>query len=188
MKLLSTNYLDVGENRYAQISPEEPRRGPDGSVFVQTLACGLERITGIDSDHPNLATGLQFSPGDWCGVPTIVGHFLIETAYFAHAAIVLDIANAAKSRSTEVSRVKFDNNYYPHWSAWDPTTNRIVITPGRSGLSRLYLLEFDPTSGVLKIDESFRDNDGKPGFNFENREWPLGWKGSGWPHGAVFSR
>jgi hypothetical protein len=46
LKLLSTNYLDVGENRYAQISPEEPRRGPDGSVFVQTLACGLERITG----------------------------------------------------------------------------------------------------------------------------------------------
>jgi len=52
LKLLSTNYLAVGENRYAQISPEEPRRGPDGSVYVQTLACGLERITGIASDHP----------------------------------------------------------------------------------------------------------------------------------------
>ena len=185
LKLLSTNYLDVGENRYAQISPEEPRRGPDGSVFVQTLACGLERITGIASDHPTSQLVYIF-PGDWCGVPTIVGHFLIETAYFAHAAIVLDIANAAKP--VEVSRLKFDNNYYPHWSAWDATTNRIVITPGRSGLSRLYLLEFDPQSGVLKVDESFRDNDGKPGFNFENRLWPHGWKGSGWPHGVVFSR
>jgi hypothetical protein len=185
LKLLSTNYLDVGENRYAQISPEEPRRGPDGSVFVQTLACGLERITGIASDHPTSQLVYTF-PGDWCGVPTIVGHFLIETAFFAHAAIVLDIANAAKP--VEVSRVKFDDNYYPHWSAWDATTNRIVITSGRSGLSRLYLLEFDPHSGVLKVDESFRDNDGKPGFNFENRQWPQGWKGSGWPHGAVFSR
>ena len=28
LKLLKTAYLDVGENRYAQISPEEPRRGP----------------------------------------------------------------------------------------------------------------------------------------------------------------
>jgi hypothetical protein len=185
LKLLSTNYLDVGENRYAQISPEEPRRGPDGSVFVQTLACGLERITGIASDHPTSQLVYTF-PGDSCGVPTIVGHFLIETAYFAHAAIVLDIANAAQP--VEVSRVKFDNNYYPHWSAWDATTNHIVITPGRSGLSRLYLMEFDPPSGVLKLDESFRDNNGKPGFNFENREWPQGWKGSGWPHGAVFSR
>jgi hypothetical protein len=37
LKLLKTAYFDVGENRYAQISPEEPRLGPDGSVFVQTL-------------------------------------------------------------------------------------------------------------------------------------------------------
>jgi len=28
LKLLKTEYLDVGENRYAHISPEEPRRGP----------------------------------------------------------------------------------------------------------------------------------------------------------------
>jgi hypothetical protein len=40
----------------------------------------------------------------------------------------------------------------------------------------------------LKIDESFRDRDGNIGFNFENRQWPHGWKGSGSPHGAVFSR
>jgi hypothetical protein len=185
LKLLSTNYLDVGENRYAQLSPEEPRRGPDGSVFVQTLACGLERITGIATDHP--ASQLVYTfPGDWCGVPTIVGHFLIDTAYYAHAAIVLDIANGAKP--VEVSRVKFDNNYFPHWSAWDAVTNRVVITPGREGNQRLYLLEFDPQSGALKVDQGFRDFDGKTGFNFENRDWPNGWKGTGSPHGAVFSR
>lgn len=185
LKLLSTNYLDVGENRYAQISPEEPRLGPDGSVFVQTLACGLERITGIASDHPTSKLVYTF-PGDWCGVPTIVGHFLIDTAFFAHVAVVLDLTNPAKP--VEVSRVKFDEDYYPHWSAWDAATNRVVITPGRSGRARLYLLEFDPQKGVLKIDESFRDTDGKPGFSFENREWPHGWTGAGWPHGAVFSR
>lgn len=185
LKLLSTNYLDVGENRYAQISPEEPRRGPDGSVFVQTLACGLERITGITSDHPTSQLVCTF-PGDWCGVPTIVGHFLVQTAPFAHAAIVLDIANGAKP--VEVSRVKFDDNYYPHWCAWDAATNRIVITPGNSGSSRLYLLKFNPKSGALAVDDSFRDSDSRPGFNFENRQWPHGWKGSGSPHGAVFSR
>ena len=185
LKLLSTNYLDVCENRYAQISPEEPRRGPDGSVFVQTLGCGLERITGIASDHPTSQLVYTF-PGDWCGVPTIVGHFLIETAFYVHTVIVLDIADGAKP--VEVSRVKLDDNYYPHWSGWDPITNRLVITPGREGKSRLYLLTFDPQSGALKIDASFRDTDGKIGFNFENRQWPHGWKGSGSPHGAVFSR
>jgi hypothetical protein len=185
LKLLSTNYLDVGENRYAQISPEEPRRGPDGSVFVQTLGCGLERITGIASDHPTSQLVYTF-PGDWCGVPTIVGHFLIETAFYVHTVIVLDIADGAKP--VEVSRVKLDDNYYPHWSGWDPITNRLVITPGREGKSRLYLLTFDPQSGALKIDASFRDTDGNIGFNFENRQWPHGWKGSGSPHGAVFSR
>lgn len=52
LKLIKTAYFDVGENRYAQISPEEPRLGPDGSIFVQTLGCGIERITGIGADDP----------------------------------------------------------------------------------------------------------------------------------------
>ena len=72
LKLLHTEYFDVGENRYAQISPEEARRGPDGSVYVQTLGCGLERITGIDSDHPQSQLVYTF-PGNWCGfLPSLV--------------------------------------------------------------------------------------------------------------------
>jgi hypothetical protein len=185
LKLLRTEYLDVGDNRYAQISPEEPRRGPDGSVLVQTLGCGLERITGIDTDQPTSHLVYTF-PGDWCGVPTVVGHYLIQPAPYAHAAIVLDIANAAKP--VEVSRVSFDGNYFPHWTAWDSKTNRFVVTPGRDGDPRLYLLKFDPLSGAVSMDEAFHDSDGKPGFNFADRDWPHGWKGTGRPHGAVFSR
>jgi hypothetical protein len=185
LKLLKTEYFDVGENRYAQISPEEARRGPDGSVFVQTLGCGLERITGIDSDHPHSQVVYTF-PGNWCGVPTIVGHYLIQPAPNVHSAIVLDIASPA--RPVEVSRVKFDEAYRPHWTGWDPKTNRIVITPGPSGELRLYLLKFDPQTGALSMDEAFHDADGKPGFNFADKDWPHGWRGSGAPHGAVFSR
>ncbi len=185
LKLLKTEYFEVGENRYAQISPEEPRLGPDGSVFVQTLGCGLERITGIDTDHPVSHLVYNF-PGNWCGVPTIVGHYLIQPAPNVNAAIVLDIANAAKP--VEVSRVKFPEDYRPHWSGWDAKTNRIVITPGPSGNTRLYLLKFDPQTGALAMDESFHDVDGKPGFNFTDRNWPHGWTGTGAPHGVVFSR
>jgi hypothetical protein len=185
LKLLDTEYFDVGENRYAQISPEEPRVGPDGSVFVQTLGCGLERITEIESDHPRSQLVYSF-PGNWCGVPTIVGHYLIQTSPNIHSVIVLDIANAAKP--VEVSRCKFGEKFRPHWTGWDAKTHRIVVTPGPSGEERLYLLKFDPATGAVAIDESFHDTDGNAGFNFSDREWPQGWKGTGAPHGVVFSR
>jgi hypothetical protein len=38
------------------------------------------------------------------------------------------------------------------------------------------------------MDDAFHDAEGKPGFNLADRDWPHGWKGSGLPHGVVFSR
>jgi hypothetical protein len=49
-------------------------------------------------------------------------------------------------------------------------------------------VKFDPETGRLVLDESFRDTDGKVGFNWVDRQWPHGWKGSALPHGVVFSR
>jgi hypothetical protein len=119
-------------------------------------------------------------------VPTVIGHYLLEGLFYLHTVVVLDIANGA--RPVEVSRVKLDDNYFPHWTGWDARTNRVVVTPGRTGDSRLYLLKFDPSTGAISLDEAFHDSDGKPGFNFTDRDWPHGWKGSGQPHGVVFSR
>jgi hypothetical protein len=185
LKLLKTEYLDEGENHYGQVSPEEPRLGPDGSVYVQTLACGLERITGVETEQPKSQLVYSF-PASYCGVPTIVGHYLIQSVSFLHSLIVLDIANASKP--VEVSRLKFGDNYYPHWTGWDAKTGRIVVTSGIRGVPRLYLLKLNTGSGVLSMDDTFHDADGKPGFNFVDRDWPHGWKGSGAPHGVVFSR
>jgi hypothetical protein len=185
LKLLKTMYFDEGENHYAEISPEEPRLGPDGAIYVQTLACGVERITGVDRDEPKSQLVYSF-PGADCGVPTVIGHYLLEGLFYLHTVVVLDIANGA--RPVEVSRVKLDDNYFPHWTGWDARTNRVVVTPGRTGDPRLYLLKFDPSTGAISLDEAFHDSDGKPGFNFTDRDWPHGWKGSGQPHGVVFSR
>lgn len=182
LKLLKTAYLDVGENRYGHVSPEEPRLGPDGSVFVQTLGCGIERITGIDTDNPKSQLVYTF-PGSFCGVPTIVSHYLIQSVKVNHSVIVLDITNPAKP--VEVSRLQFNETFQPHWTGWDPKTQRLVVTGTDP---RLYLLKFDPASGSVSMDEAFHDADGKPGFNFSDRDWPQGWKGSGLPHGVVFSR
>jgi hypothetical protein len=43
-------------------------------------------------------------------------------------------------------------------------------------------------AGGLVEDTAFHDATGKPGFDFANRDWPHGWKGTGQPHGVVFSR
>jgi hypothetical protein len=185
LKLLRTAYFDVGANHYGHISPEEPRLGPDGSVFVQTLACGLERITGLDTDE--LRSQLVYTfPGNMCGVPTIVGHYLVQSVPRVHGFIVLDISAGAKP--VEVSRLTLSATYMPHWTGWDPRTERLVVTSGSTPEDRTYLLKLDAASGALTVDTAFRDIDGQPGFNFAEREWPHGWRGVGAPHGAVFTR
>jgi hypothetical protein len=185
LKLLKTSYVDVGANHYSHVGPQEPRLGPDGAVYIETLSCGIERITGLDTDEPR-AQLVYTLPGAWCGVPTIVGHYLIEGSLTVHGLVALDIANGAKP--VEVSRLKLGDTYNPHWTAWDAKTRRLVVTSGKKPEDRLYLVKFDPETGALALDESFRDVDGKPGFSFESKQWPHGWRGTALPHGAVFSR
>jgi hypothetical protein len=183
LKLLKTSYLDVGTDRYGHISPEEPRRGPDGSVFIQTLGCGLERVTAISADNPRSKLVYTF-PGSWCGVPTIVGHYLIQSVQATHGLIVLDLTTP--EHPVEVSRLKIDDTILPHWTGWDAKTQRLVVTGYDE--PRLFLLKLDQKSGTLAIDSAFHDDDGRAGFDFANRHWPHGWTGSATPHGVVFSR
>ncbi|MBV8496829.1 MAG: hypothetical protein JO361_08615 [Gammaproteobacteria bacterium] len=185
LKLLKTAYFDVGPDHYAQISPEEPRAGPDGSVYVETLGCGLERITGIASAEPRSKLVFHF-PGNWCGVPTVVGHYFVQSVPGVHGFIVLDLSDAAHPR--EVSRLTLSDQYRSHWTAWDAVTQRLVVTSGQTPEDRTYLLKLDLTNGGLTVDSDFRDVDGKPGFSFAERDWPHGWRGVGAPHGAVFTR
>jgi len=182
LKLLETAYFDVGQNHYAHISPEEPRLGPDGSIYVQTLGCGIERITGLNSDAPRSQLVHTF-PGNWCGVPTIVGHYLIQSVPATHGLIVLDITYGAKP--VEVSRLQISDTFAPHWTGWDAKTGRLVVTGSEP---RLYMLKLDERTGALTVDDAFRGADGKSGFSFDQREWPHGWAGTGNPHGVVFSR
>lgn len=185
LTLLRTAYVDVGEDRFSHIGPQEPRLGPDGSVFVESLACGLQRITGIETGSPRARLVYTF-PGSWCGVPTIVGRFLVEGPLEAHGLVALDLADP--SRPVEVSRLKLGDTYYAHWTAWDPKTERLVVTSGRKPEDRLYLVKLDTRTGQLALDETFRDVDGQVGFNFVDRRWPHGWTGSALPHGVVFSK
>ena len=182
LKPLKTAFFDVGNNHYGHVSPEEPRRGPDGSVFVQTLGCGIERITSICSKVPTSKL-VHTVPGNWCGVPTIVGHYLVQSVPAINGLIALDLTNPAKP--IEVSRLKLSDSLWPHWTGWDAKAQRLVVTGSES---RLFLLKFNQTNGALTMDEFFHDANGKPGFDLADRDWPHGWHGSGEPHGVVFSR
>ncbi|MBV9343772.1 MAG: hypothetical protein JOZ03_02140 [Gammaproteobacteria bacterium] len=185
LKLLRTAKLDVGENLYAHVSPQEPRLGPDGSVFIQTLACGLERITAVDTAQPKSKLVYTF-PGNWCGVPTIVGHYFVQSVPAVHGLVVLDLADPA--RPVEVSRLALSDKYFPHWTGWDPVTRRLVVDSSKTPEERMYLLRLDERTGALAVDQSFRDSDGQAGFSFNERDWPHHWRGAATPHGAVFTR
>lgn len=184
LKLLGTYRLDPGPRLNGHISPEEPRIGPDGAAYIHTLSCGVQRVTGMEGPAPKAKLVYQY-PGSWCGVPTIVGHYMVQSVPDIHGFIVLDIADGA--RPVEVSRLVIDDKYASHWTGWDPKSRRLVVTPEKPG-QRMYLLKLDEASGALTIDETFRGEDGKPGFSFAKQAWPHGWTGEGLPHGAVFSR
>jgi hypothetical protein len=181
LKLLKTAYFDPGAGHYAHIAPEEPRVAADGSVYVQTLGCGIERITGLASTP--VAKLVHTFPGNWCGVPTIVGNFLIQSVPAIHGLIALDISNP--ERPKEVSRLSLSDDFRAHWTGWDAKTRRLVTTGSEN---RLFLVKLDTETGILSVDESFKDDSGKPGFDLANRKWPHGWTGTGKPHGVVFSR
>ncbi len=184
LKLLSTEYFDTGGEQEGDLNPEEPRLGPDGSIFVQTLNCGIERITEVATDHPKSQLVHMF-PGSHCGVPTIVGHYLIQSVPNINGVVVLDLSNPTKP--AEVSRLQLGEGFFPHWTSWDAKSERLVVT-GIGDLHRLFMLKLDQHTGAITMDTAFHDADGKAGFNFDNRHWPDGWTGSASPHGVVFSR
>ena len=136
LKLLKTFRLDPGTQLYAHLSPEEVRVGPDGAAYIQTLACGIERVSGMETDEPKAQLVHTF-PGSWCGVPTMAGKFLVEGIPDIHGFIVLDMSDGLHPR--EVSRLVISPDYAAHWTGLDRATGRIVVTSERPG-DRTYLL------------------------------------------------
>ena len=183
LKLLSTNAFDPGPGRYGEINPEEPRRGPDGAVYVQTVGCGVERVSDLTSDHPVARLLYQF-PGSFCGVPSVVGHYWIQSVQLLHAVVVLDLTAAGGPR--EVSRVVLDGQFLPHWTGYDARTDRLAVSG--YGEARVFMLTFDPKTGALRLDRAFHDAAGHPGFDTASRTWPHGWTGAAAVHGIVFSK
>jgi len=124
----------------------EPRLGPDGSVLIQTLGCGLERVTDISASPPK-AQLVYWFPGQLVrGAHSCRTFTWFRALPAIHGFIVLDIANGGKTRGGVANYP--ERHFFPHWSAWDPETQRLVATSGSTPPdNRLYLLKLRPSDG-----------------------------------------
>jgi hypothetical protein len=161
---------------------------PDGkSVYIHTFQCGLYLVRGIDQPEPTASFVHAFQGAD-CGVPVLTGRYWLQPVPEAHAVVVLDISDPEHPR--ERSRVTLGDDEGPHWLAIDSLERRLVVNSGGYAKgNRLFLLNFDPATGALSVDEKFRDaGSTKPGVNLTGLRWPHGFSGTAAPHGTVFSR
>src|SRR5215469_8275127 len=188
LHLLRTLVLPPGPGGNEQYGPGEPRLLEDGkSLLIHTFSCGLYLMRGVQDVQPSIRFVYKF-PGDNCGVPLRVRHWWLATVPETHSLTVLDIADPEHPR--EVSRVTFDAGQQPHWVAVDPSGSRIVVNSDeQSPDHRLFIVNFDPGTGAVTLDEHFRDRGNKrPGVSMDGKSWPHGFRGNAYAHGTVFSR
>jgi hypothetical protein len=188
LSLLKSVALPPGPRGDEHYFTGEPKLLPDGqSVYVHTFNCGLYLIRGVDRAEPS-ATFVKGFPGKDCGVPVLTSHYWLQTVPQTHALVALDIADPEHPR--EVSSVVFGDDEEPHWLAIDSSGRRLVLnSAGYTKSNRLFVINFDPASGALSIDDGFRDPDStRPGIDLTGKRWPHGFSGKPVPHGTVFSR
>jgi len=165
--------------------PNEPRVLGDGhTVLVNTGACRLYQVTGLDGIDPSVKM-VYASPQPGCAMPIVVGDYWIQASRSDPRVFSLDVHDLAHVR--QVSSVSFDERQRPHWLASDGTRVVVVNEPGPTVERRMWMLTFDAAMGTLTLDRGFRDAESdRPGVAFDRALWPHGTTGTGVPHGTVF--
>jgi hypothetical protein len=188
LTLLRSMHLAPGPDGTGNKYTGEPKLLPDGkSVYIHTFSCGLHLVQGVETDAPSARPVYDFE-GEGCGVPVLAGRWWLQTVPAANALVALDISDPEHPR--EVSRVSLGDDEKPHWLAIDGTGRRLVLSSAKAvTANRLYLIDLDPATGQLSLDERFRGaGDTRPGVSMAGRTWPHGFTGTAVPHGTVFSR
>lgn len=186
LKLLATLVLPPGPRGTEQRNPGEPQLLADGeTVLIHTFSCGLYELDGIRTSYPSVRHRYTFD-AKTCAVPLRLGHYWVQTLFSAHALASYDISDLNHIR--EVSRITFDEKQKPHWISPDADHRRIILNSGEYGEHRLFMVNFDPQTGALALDKTFRDaGSDHPGVSMDGKTWPHGFHGDAYPHGTVFS-
>ncbi len=178
---------------WAAEMPFGPRRMADGSVLLNAYMCGFYQLTGVASDAPTLKHVYDIhgrDPADeysrvGCSVPVVVGRHWIMPVAWSQMVVVLDVADPAAPR--EVSRLLLPTDFNAHWAAKDPASNRIAVGAEMGKEKGMYLLVFDPATGILAIDPSINPGSDRPGYiDLERPVWPHGASGPARAHSALF--
>lgn len=155
----------------------EPRLLGDGkTVLVVTSGCGLYQVTDLAGQNPGARFVYDFGYRS-CGVPTVAGHYWIQTGMSGHSLVSVDVSDL--SHVKEAGRLTLRDDELPHWVSKESGGDRIVITGFGSLATHVLFANINPQSGALKLDPHRIDFD---------RRWPDGWNGPAMPHGSLFSR
>ncbi len=165
--------------------PNEPRVLQDGrTVLVNTVACSLYRVTGLDGGDPHLEL-VHHEDHSGCATPVVVGNYWVQANAATHSVFSLDVRDPTNVRN--VSSVTFDDRQRPHWLATDGSRIVVVNEPGPTAERRMWMLKIDRATGRLALDSAFRDaGSTRPGIAFDRATWPHGATGTAIPHGTVF--
>ncbi|AHG93236.1 hypothetical protein J421_5701 (plasmid) [Gemmatirosa kalamazoonensis] len=173
LRLLHTLALPVASGDTVTHMPYDARTLPNGrSVMVNTYYCELYRLAGLDDERPRLERVrlARPIPGEGCAVTAVAGHFLIVPAATAHEVVSFDVTDAA--RPVEVSSLRVDSTFFPHWVGVDPGSDRLVINSSELGEPRVLLARLDRATGRLSWDARFRDaGSGRAGVSLDREVW-----------------
>lgn len=190
LELLETLLLPPGPRGTEHQMPAEPRVLDDGRrVLVSTFSCGLFLLDGLDGPAPtaSFVQSFPYESPHRCALVVRIGRYWIQTAPTSESLIVLDIEDP--SQPEVLQELRLGDDMRPHWIAADASGRRIVAT-GRGAMEpRVVVLDFDPESGSLTVDEDFGEpGDALPGIRFDRAAWPHEASGPAVPHGALFLR
>jgi len=166
-------------------APNEPRVLADGrTVLVNTVACRLYQVTGLEGTDPQLGMIHEETPRG-CAMPVVIGTYWVSAHAADHRVFSLDVSDLTKVR--RVSSVSFDERQRPHWLATDGSRVVMVNEPVATAERRMWMLQMDRQTGQLTVDPDFRDDgSSRPGLAFDRAGWPHGGTGNAVPHGTVF--
>ena len=188
LHLLRTLAMPVVKGDSLHTMPYDARVLADGhTAMLNTYYCGLFRVSDLGSDHPRIDNvgAIRSAHSAGCAVAAIVDHYWIVPVADDHTVVSFDVADPG--HPVEVSRLRMDSAFMPHWISTDPSSDRVVITGADGGEARVFIADVSRKNGRLSIDGRFRDpGSSRSGISFNERAWPHGFVGHAMAHGAVF--
>lgn len=197
LKLLHTLIVPAGAGPSGEAVPEaasapfSAKTMFDGSILVSTYGCGFYRLIGAEGNRPQLSHVLTISPDaaaggrGSCGVPSIRGRYWVHPIGKEGRVAVFDIADPKVPR--QVFSLPIAPGFAPHWTAFDPRSDRIAVGAEAGMEEAMVILRMNPATGALRFDEKLIDAKGRRGFlDFSRTSWPHGTTGKAWAHAALF--